>query len=447
MPDVDDEFERRFERDYRSYLSANLPESNPLWTAETAMSREQRRSSALLPLASGVVAVGAVVALAGVLVLRVPSTAQTSSSPDGTPGASIASASPSPAPVATPAPSQRPSAPVIQPVFVETNIVDRPGVPAELRDRHWSALGQVGEVGTTARIALGPNELVIAQDAGLVASYAVLHNEEFGFGVPVVGPNGITVIVREVRTGAIRRTFDTPIVPDLGVMVGERLFWTGKAPGDGQDPDRDAIWGIDVGDDEAEPVQIAPPIEEQFGPDASGRAPLFVSDGGRVVISAVGGLDWIATQIIEVSTMSLRMTIDGEQGNALVGDRLLVHRGERRLGLFDVRTNSDVGRPLDVFIAQKTLAGDGEFFVQYGLDGEGVYFAAIDAATGESRILLHQPTGVRTSFLNDMSTPDLLVLDSSDWEFDSDGIPAARFSLLDPATGELTEDAFVIGSP
>ena len=442
----DDEFERRFEREFRSYLSANLPGSNPRTSAETAMSRGRKQSN-LRALAAGFASLVAVVAIGGLLLLRMPpSTAQTSPSPDGTPAASIPTASPTVTSTpATPAPSPRSSAPVLPPVFVETDIVDRPGVPAELRDKYWSAFGEVGEVGTTARIVLRPNEVVIAYDAGLVASHAVMRDADGGVVGPVVGPNGVTVIVREIRTGAIRRTFDIAEVPDLGVMVGERLFWFGRAPGDGQDPDRGAIWGIDVGND-GQPVQITPPIEEEFG-SGSSRSPLYASDGGRVVISTVGGVESISTQIIDVSTMSVRMTIDGENGYALVGDRLLVHRTERRLGLFDVRTNRDVGPALDVFIAQKYLAGDDAFFVQYGIDGEGVYVAAIGADTGEVRVLLHQPSGVLTSYLTDLSTPDLLVLTQPDWDIGSDGNAAARFSLLDPATGALTPDAFVIGSP
>jgi hypothetical protein len=343
--------------------------------------------------------------------------------------------------------SSVPSGPI-----VEQNIIDRPGVPAALHDKYWEALGEAGQLGTTARIIVRPDEEILGVDAGLVVSYPVTRDEQFGTVSPVVGPDGVTIIVREIRTGSIRRTFVTPIIPLGGLLVGERLFWWGttsiadEAP---PDPDRGAVWGIDLADSAAEPQQVTPSLQEQFGPGNRSRSPFYVTDGGRVMLSTVGSFEAEATQVIDVQSMSLQATLNNEVVHALIDDVALVHLSESRIGLRHLGGGRRIGPPFRMFQLLKAFAGKDEFFVQYGLgDGSGVFVAAIAADSGESRIVLHQPRGVRTSDLSPtLSTPEILVLLNEDWEYGADGLAYAPMSLLDPVTGELQPDAFMVGSP
>jgi len=236
-------------------------------------------------------------------------------------------------------------------------------------------------------------------------------------------------------------------------MVGERLFWWGWGAALGTDPpdlDRGAIWGIDLNDEDSEPRKITPSLTEQFGRDWS-RSLLFVSDGGRVIMSTVVQTMEAAkaTQVIDVASMSLGMTIDGQIAYQLVDDIALVRRSEDRVGLLNVRSGAKVGSPLDVFIVQRTFAGTKEVYVQHGRsDGSGVDITAIVLDSGTSRVVLHQPSGVITSFLSsELSTPDLLVLLERDWEPGGDGSPYGPFALLNPHTGDLQREAFVVGTP
>ena len=331
--------------------------------------------------------------------------------------------------------------------------MDRPGVPSELYDRYWIALGSVGQLGTTARIDLGRSEAVLGADAGLVASYAVVHDDVVGSTDAIVGSDGVTIIVREVRTGDIRRKFVTRVLPAHGVMVGARLFWWGWGAALKTDPpdlDRGAIWAIDLADAGSQPRKVVPALSEQFG-QGWARSPLYVSDGGRVVMSSAAPSmqTAAATQVIDVATMSLRMTIHDEIAYELVGNIALVRRSEDRVGLLDLTTGRKVGPPLDVFIVQGTFAGTREMYVQHGrVDGTGVDISAIPLDSGKSRTLLHQGSGVITSFLNsELSTADILVLFERDPDFGGDGSPYVPISLLNPQTGDLQPEAFVIGTP
>lgn len=373
----------------------------------------------------------------------------------GIPASGALSPAPNPSPVAsdpgpaTPVESDVPSSPATRTPFVESNIVDREDVPASLYDKYWivrgswASSGQVSHVGTTARIVL-PNELVLGADAGIVASYAVI-NDDQGREDPVIGPNGVTINVRDIRTGAIRRTFDTPVDPAHGLMAGERLFWWGSTlPFEAHDHVHGTIWGIDLTDAASTPREIVPAgeLDDVFGGRWS-RSPLRLSDRGRAVTSTVVGDDARATQVIDVSSMSLRTTITDEIAFGVVGTRALVRRPDGLI-ILDLETGRRVGPLLEVFQTLRSSAGDDERFVQYGRgDNSGVYVAAMDLDSGESRILLHQPRGVTTLSLDaDLSVPELLVL--VDTNALDEGESELRVSLLDAETGELQPDAFAI---
>jgi hypothetical protein len=331
-------------------------------------------------------------------------------------------------------------------VVVEEQIVDRASVPSALYDKDWIAYQQAGQVGTTARILL-PGEMVIGADAGLVASYAFTRDTE-GSDHPDTGPNGVTIMIRDIKTGAIIRTLDTPVIPRDGLMVGDRLFWFGNADSIEAPKGSDvAVWAFDLGDPASKPIKLAP------GESGLASSPLRLSDGGRVVMRNLGGLadGGVLTQVIDVSTMSVT-TIRGEIVYSLAGERAVVNGGEDRLVVRDLRTGDRVGAPLDAYERYKTYGSKGEVFIQFGhfKPERGVYIKAIDLRTGEIRDVLFQPQGVPTSFMSpELSTPEVLVLfdERDDWEYDANGFAYGTFSLLDPATGTVQADAFTITPP
>jgi hypothetical protein len=118
----------------------------------------------------------------------VPSTAPVTPAP----AAPVASPSFSaPAMTTTPTPISLPTGPI-----VEQRIVDRSGVPAALYDtywtveRTWQTAGQAGQIGTTARIVLPPEEELVGADDGRVASYVAEPDTTY----PIVGPDGMAII-------------------------------------------------------------------------------------------------------------------------------------------------------------------------------------------------------------------------------------------------------------
>lgn len=388
----------------------------------------------------------------GALVLGLLLTGCSQASP---PSRSADAASSSPAPtssVGIPSPSSpaapSPSASVRVPSgpIVVDHIVDRAGVPAALYDKYWIAQGQAGQLGTTARLLL-PSEQILGADAGLVASYAFTEDAE-GSEVPVVGPNGVTIVVRNIRTGTTVRSFETPVAPRDGLLVGDRLFWFGEADSVLAPKRSDvAVWGLDLSDPGSTPILIAP------AEPGNASSPLRLSDGGRVVMRNLGGLSepTLVTQVIDVSRMSLR-TIKSRLIYALGNGRALVKRDDGHLIVMDLDTGAPIGRALATEEDYKTFASRGEVFVQYGHPNPepGVYIKAIDFGTGHVRDILFQGRGVVTSFLSpELSTPEVLVLfdERDDWEYDPAGFAYGTFALLDPVTGEVQPDAFTITPP
>jgi hypothetical protein len=317
-------------------------------------------------------------------------------------------------------------------------------VPAAIYDRYWVAYQQAGHLGTTAQIRL-PNERILAADSGLVASYAFIVDEDES-EIPVVGPNGVTIIVRDIRTGEKVRSFETPVAPWDGVIAGDRLFWYANAESvlapKGSDV---AIWAIDLRDPNSSAVKVAP-----AQPDSS-SSPLRLSDAGRVVLRTVVGPSEsrLRAQIIDVSTLALT-TIEGWNVVGVGGGRAVVRRDERHFIVIDVGTGDRIGSPVELHEHYKTFGSDGEVFVQFGdpTPKVGVYIVGIDLRTGRARELLCQGRDVVTTYLmGELSAPEYLVLFVEDWDVDPDGFVAGTMSVLDTATGDLQPDAFTIGPP
>lgn len=364
---------------------------------------------------------------------------QTSPIAASSPGAVSSQIGPTPAsPSETPTPSA-----VASELFVEPNLVDRPGVPSELYDKYWTLWGQAGHVGTTALLIKPPNEAMLGADAGRVASFVV--DEETD--EPLVGPDGVTITVRDLRTGATIRTFDSSILPTYGLAVGSLLFWTGYGiPRDPINPLDGGVWVADLADPASTPRAVVLPsdLAATCGPHAD-RGRLWLTEHGRTITTIVGGDTATATQIIDVSETAPPIMLDDESAFEISEGRALVVRAGR-YRLLELTTGQPVGPGFENDLAYRSVAGDGEFFASFARDGD-VVFAAIDLSTGEARDIHVRSTGdLRLSA--ELSTPGLLVLlRDDDPSYDAQGRVQIPVSLLDPATGDLQLDAFTIGNP
>jgi hypothetical protein len=404
-----------------------------------------RRPFGGLGLLAGAVALGLVVVLssldAGVDPSLPPASTlgpQSSNEPSGVPAPSI-DALPSEAPVDGPPASA---------AVVERDIVDRPGVPPELYDKYWEALGQAGHVGTTARIEIPRNEEIVAADGGFVATYPVIRDEQLGTSEIVVGASGVTILVRDIRTGAVIRAIETGIVVRTGVMKGSLLFWIGTTMPDGPQSTDAGVWVVDIADPSSNPRAIIEPADlgDAYGPNASRSRPR-IGDQGRVVFSSIVGDRASATQVIDVAGLALHRTMS-DLALEIASQTALVRRADG-LVVLNLATGQPVGRALGATEVYRAFVANGEFLVQYAPGGgRGVYITAIAIDSGDTRQLLHQPQGVRTTDMSpDLSAGNLIVLLDDDWDYGAAGEAFVSVTLLNAESGALQPQAFTIGNP
>jgi hypothetical protein len=335
------------------------------------------------------------------------------------------------------------AAPTTDSATSQPDVIDRPGVPSVLYDKYWTALGQAGQVGTTATIVLPSDEAILAADAGRITSIAVNPDTL----EPNIGSNGVAIVVRDIHSGEAR-SFDTGISVAYGAMSGSTLFWTGRTLTTGGEKATDAgLWAIDLADPAAKPVAIITPgdLNSTYGANAFRSRPV-ISGGGLSVLTTVIGEKARATQVVNIADLAVA-TIDGEAVFE-VADGVALARRSGGLVLLDLANGSQIGAVLKADEVYRTVAGAGEMVVQYGLAESGVHVSTIDMESGEVRDLLIQPIGVRTTFLSrELSAATLLVLLDDDWALNAEGAASVGVSLLDPATGELQPSAFSIGKP
>ncbi|HEX7949451.1 MAG TPA: hypothetical protein VF494_03810 [Candidatus Limnocylindrales bacterium] len=327
-------------------------------------------------------------------------------------------------------------------------VVDRPGVPAALSDRLW-IWGSVYAVGTTARLDLPPGVAVLAAGAGRVATYGSVSDATTG-DRPVLGPNGLVPItVRDFATGAILRTFDSPIAIAYGVMAGSVLFWNGLTlPLDAPNRTDGGVWAIDLGDPASTPRAIIAPsdLSATYGPNP-GRSLLWLSDRGRAVMSTVGGDSAKATQIVDVASLALRATLAGEIAYQVVDGKALVDRSSR-LALLDLATRKEIGPGVATDVPKWSVVGEREVFIEYGRTSTAMtYLSAIALDTGAVRDLTFKG-GEAYDLSPELSNPTILALVPGEGPTqNAQGRPQLAVSLLDPVTGQLTLNAFIIGYP
>ena len=335
--------------------------------------------------------------------------------------------------------------------FVERDIHDRPGVPPSLKHVYWAAFGQVGEIGTTARVVLPESEFILAAGSGLIVSYRV---DPLDLS-PIVGPAGTELIVRELLTGRLVGQFGSQVSVESGVLVGSMLFWGGSAL---ESADTGAVdgglWVLDLGDPGATPKLIPGTLEaaQALGSDAV-RGGLHLTDHGAALTSVLSSPKRLATQIVDIAAVSIRTTIDDYFVLDVVGDLALTavpheftsseNPGSLRvIGLAD---GNQVGESIPATLVKASVVGTQEVFVQLGR-GRDSHVVGIDLTTGRTRDLRLVKDGQETWDLSrEMSAPDQLVFTPvSGPELDEAGNVRLPLGLLDAETGEFTSSAIVV---
>ena len=400
--------------------------------------------------------------------------------PSATPGASLqANASPSALPspeasVATPTagpttsptfePEPTPADPSARRTEIEINpnVVDRPGVPADLRDKYWWQASDVGLLGTTAQLGLPSGETVIDAAGGLVVSWRARAD----------GEQGTELVVRRFDTGSVLGEVHTLQVRVDARIVGRRLFWTGMRAGEGCPAGANVdggVWAMDLTAGSA-PVALVDPgrvVDCGFG----GRA-LRLSPSGRTLAAAMFAEPfWI--DVIDVARLVRTHRIrDLVWPRAITDDTFVqwdqqptdgIGFGLGGLTAYDlddkaVRWAFPGADEVVQFGPGPTVALGSQFFIEYAwnLTPEQPQssseidrvLATFDPPTGERRELLRQRDTPEENDLatiqGELSSASHLTLRLGD---DPIGIDGRSFAILDVATGAVTWDAFTIDPP
>jgi len=400
--------------------------------------------------------------------------------PSGSPEASLQSAaSPSSAvplpeasvPIPTAAPTTNPTfepeptpaepAPRTE-IEVTTNVVERPGVPAPLRDHYWWQASDVGLLGTTAQLGLPSGETVEHATDGLVVSSRSRSD----------GEQGTELVVRRFDTGSVLGEVHTLQVLVAALIVGRRLFWTGMRGGGScpAGPNVDGgVWAMDLEAGSA-PVAIVEPgrvIDCGFG----GRG-LRLSPSGRTLGAAMFFSPyWI--DVIDVASLVRTHRIrDQVWPRAITDDTFVqwdhpptdgIDFGLGGITAYDledgtVRWGFPGDGDVERFGPGRTLALGSQFFIEYAWNNTperarssaeiDLVLATFDPLTGQRRELLRQRDTPEEEDLAkieaDLSSASHVTLKLGDQPI---GIDGRSFAVLDVATGAVTWDAFTIDPP
>lgn len=359
----------------------------------------------------------------------------------------------------TPEPTSDNSYPLRTEVQVNREIVDRPGVPADMSDLYWwTEYGDAGEIATTAQIGLPAGEEILTVADGLVVSARREGRGYYG---------RVDLLVRNLRSGELIRKLETDVGAPRAILVGRRLFWHGADPRTrtGELHIDGGVWTATVNGDD-EPHAIIPGGENLDYLTSGGRSILEVSPSGRTLASDVGGFSSTFTDFIDTESLSVRGRIDGKASFALTDDTFATSDGPpsdtpdgRGLSGYDIATGDRLWRFPDpneggrFSMANIQPLGSG-FAFQYSWlkrpDGE-YRFESVEFRTGRSQWQFVQTEtqdfGYRYATFPASSARHIAVIDdlASIGFMLRDG--PASVSIYDTESGHFTENAFVVDPP
>jgi hypothetical protein len=162
--------------------------------------------------------------------------------------------------------------------------------------------------------------------------------------------------------------------------------------------------------------------------------------------------------MVDVATLTVGESLDFERMYAFQivdGRAFLVlpheYTGGSQYGqikVVDLETHDQLGGTLDADLLKGSIVGEHEVFLQRGV-GSDSYLTAIEIASGRARDIRVVVGGKETLDLEPrLSAATVLsFVPVEGATLDSRGFVTLPISLLDPASGDLTVDAFTIGAP
>jgi hypothetical protein len=354
-----------------------------------------------------------------------------------------------------PQPTQDGRLPIREQVWINSNVVERPGVPEDLRDRYWwTFAGDAGRFGTTAQIGLPASERIETIRDGIIVAARW----------PVDDPKGaLDLVVRAFETGDVVRVIQTPLRTIDAELVGSRLFWTGVLAGDQENVLDGGVWTTEARGG-TDPVAIVEPGTAFVGDlcvrglDAS---PTRRTLSARAVCK--GSRLW--TDLIDTQTQTRADRLEKQWVLALTDDTYLLadfepseflELGIGDVGAFDRASGDELWRFPEQSEIPRFASGHwvplGSSFVTHSYwrtgNAQEVILSATDARTGEQRTLLRQ-VGVDTTLwatLN-VSSAEHLVM-TTGWDLSQQiRLDGTSISLLRLDDGTLHENAFEIDPP
>ena len=346
-------------------------------------------------------------------------------------------------------------------VEVNGDVVDRPGVPDDLRDLYWWTFrgGDVGLLGNTAQLGVPPAEEILDARDGLVVVRR---------GTPSPS-QGTKLWVRDFTTGSVLRKIETGIVALNAVLVGRRLFWTGMAAGSGCPGDQidGGIWTMDV-DAGGESQAIVQPGKAVTGCFVGRR--LIVSPSRHTLGGLMGGCstdNWM--DVIDVGTLARLRRIRDVWPDAITDDSFIqwdyracdaVAPGLGGITAYDLATadprwNFPGATDVERFTPWRLVSLGSQFFVEYFMVTSSetrLFLATFDQLTGERRLLLRQ-VDTREEYdlwfiQPDQSTSAHVLLSTTAYLYAEPWEGRRRsVAIVDVGTATFHPDAFTIDPP
>ena len=390
-------------------------------------------------------------AIVAVLIAACGAPAATSPPPAGSPGTSA------PASDATtaPGPTMTWATPLRDAVWVNPTVVERPGVPRDLRDRYWWTLGgDAGRIGTTAQLGLPAGEQIETVQDGIVVAARW----------PAENPSGeLDLVVHEFDSGDLIRVIPTALRTVDAELFGSTVFWTGVHAGDPDAVVDGGVWSVDVrtSDEPAAIVEPGTPLLGALCGRGLDASPTRMTLSARAVCR--GKRLW--TDLVDAETQTLSARLEERWVLALTDDTYLLANffpsefltpGVGDVAAYDRRTGDLLWSFPEPSEVEQFASGHwvplGSMFVTHAHwrteDRQEVVLTAIDARSGERHELLRQVDNgaILWASLNASSSEHLIM--TNGWDLSRqialDGTP---ISLLGVADGVLDEDAFEIDPP
>jgi hypothetical protein len=381
-----------------------------------------------------------------------PSLVTSTGSPRIDPTPYVTPAEPTPEPTIEPTPDDAAS-PRTE-IEINQHVVDRPGVPAALRDNYWWSGSDVGLAGTTAQLGLPVGEWVQHAADGHVVSARMRRD----------GERATEILVRRFDTGTVVGEVRTSLANVRARLVGRRLFWTGMRPErlecGGHDVDG-GVWVMDLDDDQG-PIAIVEP-GNFIGCGLGGRG-FTVSPSGDTIAALVTN-DPYVVDVIDVDSLSRRNRLTGFWPTAITDDTFIQDDsppsdgqtgGETMtayaIGNGGARWSFPDPDKVEHFGTSWIWALGSQFIVEYywhrSRDDTDLVLASFDTKGGDQRELLRQDDTNEDDDLAEvnaqLSTASHLSLE---FDFRWYRAEARSFSVLDVVSGEVKWDAYIIDPP